>query len=415
MIKTDVVIIGGGASGVLCALLLKEANINVTLIESQDRILKKLLVTGNGRCNITNRSMKKKEINESITKYFSSSSKKELTPLFYNDFNKIQNVFLNLGIPYVELEEGKIYPRSLQASSVVDALRFRLNELNIPLLLSRKINSVKSLNSSWQINTDKEIIECNKLIISTGGLAMPSSGSDGSFMKVIRNLKLDIVKQEPALVQLKTDFPNLRSVSGVKNESKIYLIKDDKVIHEEKGELLFTDYGVSGPPILQISRFCAINSYENLRLKIDLFPEISTEVLLKDLKHLINLFPKRSAMDIFLGIINKKLIPVLLKQVGLQKMNVEGNEIPKEVIERFAFILKNLEMKITGHNGYGNAQSTVGGISLEEINLSTMEAYKYKNLYFTGEILDVCGACGGYNLTWAWATALTCSEAIIKK
>lgn len=411
MKKYHTAITGGGASGILSAIILKENGIDCSVFESQDRILKKLLVTGNGRCNLTNAHMKD---SHHMDKYFSTSGGKEsLQCLKKYGFEKIREKLMDLGIPMVELEEGKMYPYSLQASAVVDLLRERLQELSVPVFTSTPVTSLYKKGSEWVLKSGRDEYTADNVIISVGGSAMPSTGSDGSFMAVLKNLGLSSVPFEPALVQLKVSFPQLKALSGVKTESRIYLKKAGKILCEEKGELLFTDYGISGPPVLQISRFCAENSYRDLTVVLDLFPDLTRAELKRFIENQAHKFPERPISNLIPGILSKKLIPVIFKASGVEKMTDPAKSLTLKQTETITGYLKEWELPVTGHNGFKNAQSTVGGIKMSEVNPETMECRRHPSLYLTGEVLDVCGACGGYNLTWAFSSAMAASEDII--
>lgn len=411
----QVMIAGGGAAGCIAALRLKEAGIETALVEAGDRLLKKLLVTGNGRCNITNQKL---IAPSDVTPFYSCQDPSfGYDPLYEQDASKAIAFFGELGLPLTTLEEGKMYPKSLQASSVSDLIRLRLEELEVPVFLSHRVKNIRQTKTGFAIQTASEPFTADYVLVAAGGSAMPAMGSDGSFYKIAKSLGHSVIKPLPALVQLKTDFPQLRALAGVKADACLTLSDDGDIVHEETGELLFTDYGVSGPPILQISRFASqlLDDQKPAILAIDLFPESDQrEVLDLILRQKIR-FPGREALLLLNGIVHKKLIPVLLRQSGLDKMTRPAGEVDRSVYEALSRMLTDWRMQITDTNGFANSQGTLGGVDLREIDHHTMASKRVPHLYFAGEILDVCGACGGYNLQWAWSSAFAAAEAIIRE
>lgn len=408
-----VIIVGGGAAGCIAALKLKEAGIQTAIIEAGDRLLKKLLVTGNGRCNITNNKLIHPK---DVSPYFTSHDPGfAFNPLYEQDASVAISFFGDLGLPLTTLDEGKMYPKSLQASSVSDLIRLRLEELAVPVFFKTRIKSIAANNGHFTLLTPAESFTADYLLVAVGGQAMPVTGSDGSFHKIIKNFGHTIIKQLPALVQLKTDFSQLRALAGVKSNAHLKLYAGEAVIYEETGELLFTDYGVSGPPILQLSRFASmlLNDHREPVLTINLFPEFAPGEVLELILRQRNRFPERETQLLLNGILHKKLIPVLLRQSGLDKMTRPAGEVDPIIYENLSRLLTNWRMKITDTNGFANSQSTLGGVDLGEVNHHTLTSTKVPHLYFAGEILDVCGACGGFNLQWAWSSAFAATQAII--
>lgn len=411
MKKYDVLIIGGGASGVFLSLLLKDHGLNVAILERKDRILKKLLATGNGRCNISNINV----MDEIKEKYTSHNKTYDFAPLYNYSLNETLDYFKSLGIYTTILEDGKMYPLSLQASSVVDLFRLALEEKNIPVFLNTKIIDIKNKNDVFYISSNEEEFISDKLVISTGGSAMPSSGSDGSFYTILKSLGFDIINPSPALVQLKLESNNLRALSGVKFEGEAILKSNGKEIKKDKGEILFTNYGASGPPILQLSRF--INNdllATDLELVLDLFPEKSHSEIKEFILNHIGMFNYRESQDVFKGILNSRLIPILLKESGIYKASTIAYDVPFENFNNLIDKLKHWDFKIIGTQHFNMAQGTLGGVNLNNLT-KNLESKNISKLYFTGEVIDVLGASGGYNLQWAWSSAGTVMKDIINK
>ena len=276
MIYHDLIIVGGGASGLMAAIVAKDFGIDVAIVEGTDRIGKKILATGNGRCNITN--------NNIIFPYNNFHS--ENNNFFQEALNKFTiedtiSMFLSLGLPLTELENGKMYPKSLQASSVIDIFRMALDDRQIPLYADCKINSVNK-NELFILHTNNENYEqfsCNKLILSCGGKSATKTGSDGSGYKLGKTLGHSIIETLPGIVQLKLDYPYLKALSGIKFDGSISILVDDKIACSDVGEVLFTDYGISGPPILQLSSHAskALSKGSKVTIRVDMLPSESKE------------------------------------------------------------------------------------------------------------------------------------------
>lgn len=392
----NVIVIGGGASGIVAAIIARRNNSYVTLLERNDRIGKKLLVTGNGRCNYTNADMS--------LDYFHSSNKKCIeNVLKIFDRDSTLDFFGRLGI-MPKVEEGKIFPMSLQSSSVLDVLRYELERLNVNVVTGAYVTEI-SKKKDFLIKTKTgETFHADKVIIATGGMAMAVSGSDGNGYKFGKEFGHSINTPTPALVQLKLESDKLKAMDGVKFEGSANLYIDGELNRSEKGEILFTDYGVSGPPILQLSREAVrgISEKRNVQLELKLFDKSSeefTNYLLKRFSYM----PTKTIELGLIGLINKKLIIPILKEIHLDK-NKLVKELSKQDVDKLAHILTDWRFKVIGDKGWGQAQTTAGGILTQDINPETLESKKVKGLYFCGEILDVDGDCGGYNLQWAWSS-----------
>ncbi|WBW97637.1 NAD(P)/FAD-dependent oxidoreductase [Oceanirhabdus sp. W0125-5] len=392
----DIIVIGGGASGIMASLVAKDMGSDVAIIEHKDRVAKKILVTGNGRCNISNNSI-------DINNYHTSSSKELIKNILSNfSLNDTKDFFKSIGLNLTLLENDKLYPLSLQASSVVDLLLFSLNDKSIPLYLNTQVFDISKKDNKFLIVTNNEEYSCNKLIIATGGKSYPKTGSDGSGYKYAKIFKHNIVKLMPAIVQVTLNYPKLKALSGVKFNGNATVFVNKKMIRSEYGEILFTDYGISGPPILQLSGIISRNS--NCTIDLDLFPEMSIDNLSDFLESHWGIVGYRSIHDSFIGLLNKKLIPIFLKDCGIHNIHKPCWEITSDEHNVIINTLKSWKFIATGTKSFDSAQVTSGGVSLDEINPVTLESTKEKNLFFCGEILDVDGDCGGYNLQWAWSS-----------
>lgn len=396
-----VAIIGGGAAGIFSALVASEKH-EVTIFERNNRIGKKLLATGNGRCNLTNVSVERKNFHGDGN-------------FAYKIYKKFDNetavkYFEDLGILTTTKESGKIYPRSLTAASVLNVFLEELENRNIEVKTDKYINKIEKIKNRFKIHTKEESYTFDRVIMATGGMSMASSGSDGNGYKLLKDLGHTVLETHPALVQLKLKSNFLKHLSGTKVEGVCYLLKDGKVIKERSGDILFTDYGISGPPILDLSRYVLDGNY---RLRFSIVNDLMTEEDKNDFMEYFyrTISSKDMTLERFLiGILNKKFIHYVLKTLDLDR-NMKIMDLDQSKSYELLKILTESEFEIIGNNGYKNSQVTVGGISTKETN-ENMESKIVNGLYIVGEILNIDGDCGGYNLQWAWSSAYVAASSI---
>jgi hypothetical protein len=396
-----IAVIGGGASGLTAAIAAVKNGAEVTIFEKLSRVGKKILATGNGRCNYTNMNLSKEcyhsknlALTEDVMKFFGL----EKTLVFFNE----------LGIhPYVD-ESGKVYPNSLQASSVLDVLRYEIKRLKVMEITDFNVTALRKSKDKFSI-IGNDTITADRVILATGGKASPQLGSDGKGYEIARSLGHEIIEPFPALVQLKLKGKYFKRISGIKFDGIVKAYSGDRLIRKEEGEILFTDYGISGPPILQVSRKVIeeLNKKNNPWLTLDMFPNYSKLKLYDILQDRFIKMNYKTIEEAMIGFINKKLIPVVLYEAGFDELDKLCGKLNKKEIYKIIDILKEWKFEVTGHNSWQQAQSTAGGIKLTEINPKTLESLKVKGLYFAGEILDVDGDCGGFNLQWAWSSGYT--------
>ena len=411
MIHHDLIIVGGGASGLTAAITAKDFGIDVAIVECNDRIGKKILTTGNGRCNISNKSISNPNLN-----YYSYNSDFTFSPLTKFTVNDTLDFFLSLGLPIVELKNNKLYPQSLQASSVVDILKMAIEDRNIPLYTNCKIKNIhkdKKFNLSTA-NEEFKLFTSNKLILACGGRTAPRTGSDGSGYYFAKNLGHTIIEQLPGIVQLKLDYPHLKGLSGVKFDGYAILKIDGDFYRKDFGEILFTDYGISGPPILQISAHAskALKENKKVEISVDMMPNHSYEDIEDFLECHFAILGHRPIINALIGVINKKLIPIFLKECGIEYMQMPCYELSWKEKKTIFDKEKNWNFICNGTNDFNQAQVTIGGVNTKEINYDTLESNLVSGLYFCGEVLDVHGDCGGFNLQWAWSSGHTVAKSI---
>lgn len=428
--KHSILIIGGGAAGITAAIVARDYGADVAIIEGTDRIGKKILTTGNGRCNISNNTidstiekyveMKKSGESHYGLPYHSNNSDFFLPVLRSFTVKDTIDFFAMLGLPITTLDNGKMYPLSLQASSVLDIMRMALEERSIPVYSGNKVLDIKTLKSGYEITaktSDGEATyQCEKLIICTGGKSAAATGSDGSGYNLAKKLGHKILPTYPALVQLKLDYKNLKSLSGIKFDGNAEILVNGKMLRKEYGEILFTDYGISGPPILQLSRIasCSLEEGNKVEIRVNMLPHLDPSELDNFLEGHKALFGHRSLMNAFIGIINKKLIPILLKESGIDDLHKPLWELSWKEKNALLKHLQSWQFNVSGTNSFTNAQVTAGGIDTSDVDEYTLQSKLKKNLYFAGEVLDVDGDCGGYNLQWAWSSGVVAARNCIK-
>ena len=393
-----IIVIGGGAAGMMAAISAKRNGGNILILERNDRVGKKLLATGNGRCNYTN-----KDIN--INNYHGQNPKFVESGLSEFNVDKTIEFFERLGITPAVEDQGKVFPLSFQSSSVLDVLRYEIEEQGIELITEAQVSEIRKENGFTVILKDKQRFVGDKVIVATGGMALPSSGSDGIGYNICKRLGHTIIDIFPGLVQLKLQGEYFKQINGVKFLGKAGIYVDNKFLLEDIGDILFTDYGISGPPILQISRTALeyINKGKNVELRVSIIHTRTEEELFKYLEERFKIMSSKNLEFALIGLINKRLILPIIKSLNLDK-NKEVGDLSEDEIGKIARILTSWSFKVTGSQSWGNAQVTAGGINTDEINEKTMESKLVKGLYLVGELLDIDGDCGGFNLQWAWSS-----------
>ncbi|AEF93808.1 HI0933 family protein [Desulfotomaculum nigrificans CO-1-SRB] len=401
-----VIVVGGGAAGLMAALAARYQGAEVTILEKNQRVGKKILATGNGRCNLTN-------INMDISHFHGSNPKFAYTAL--NKFNNYQTIdfFERLGITHKVEDGGKVFPFSNQASSVLDVLRHELEEAGVETVVDAEVKDIKQVKKGFELTVKGGAkYFAHRVILATGGKAAPNLGSTGGGYLLAERLGHRLVEPFPALVQLKLDAPFLKQIKGIKFDGVAEVMVKDKIMAREGGEILFTAYGISGPPIFQLSRAAAqwLNQGEQVWLKVIIINHLSKEQLAAYLEQRFSNNPNKSLVFSFVGFINKQLVPVLLKQAGIDDINKKVAQVTREERESIINILQDWRFIVTGTNTWTAAQVTAGGIDVRDINPRTMESKLVPGLFFAGEIMDIDGDCGGYNLQWAWSSGYVAGE-----
>ena len=397
----EVIVIGAGASGLVTAIVTARRGKKVLVLEKNNKVGKKLLATGNGKCNITNQ--------RPTLERFYSSNPQFLQEVFEGyGYQSIKQFFKSIGLELIEAKEGKVFPMSLQASSVVELLVAECEQLGVEIRCEVEVEQVKRVGDAYEIRHTKGVEKTNTLVIASGHLSAPQLGGVDVGVSFAKRLGHSIVKPFPTLVQLTSPMKRLERMAGVKVESRVTLKTVEGRVVQKQGDVLFTSYGISGLAILDISRFVMMELFtkKNVMLTIDLMPKMSQEQLLALMRK--SLVKKSSKpLTIWLqGFINKKLILPILEPLKLQDETVGSITSNIQALEKIVIEIKNFEFEVNGSKGYKGAEVATGGIDTKEINPKTMESKKCKGLYFTGEVVDVDGDRGGFNLHFAWVCGL---------
>lgn len=411
MIHHDLIIVGGGASGLTAAIVAKDFGLDVAILEATDRVGKKILATGNGRCNVSN-----KTISFPFLSYHSENNGFFTKTLSKFGVKETEEFFLSLGLPLVELKNGKMYPKSLQASAIVDILKLALEDRGVPIYTNCKLKSIHK-EDKFKLSTNNEelkLFTSHKLLLACGGNSAVKTGSDGTGYYLSKLLGHKIVEPLPSIVQLKLESPHLKTLAGVKFDGYATLLIDGQTSRREFGEILFTDYGISGPPILQISGYAskALSNGKNVEVVVDMMPTFSNEEIDVFIENHLGLFCHRTISHALIGIINSKLIPTLIKEAGISNPDTLCYDLEWKEKDNLIKLLKYWKFKCVGTNGFTQAQVTIGGVDTHEIDPETLESKLIPDLYFSGEIMDVDGDCGGFNLQWAWSSGNCAARAI---
>jgi len=400
-----VVIVGGGISGIVAAINAKNNN-EVIILERNNNCGKKILVTGNGKCNYTNS-------NQDLNNYHSFNHELIQNIINETNLNEMHEMLIKIGI-IPKIKNGYYYPYSNQAVTFQNALLKELENKNIKVKTNTFVKNIEYVNNHFLIETDNENITCDKVILSTGGSASPKLGSDGNGYLLLEKLRHNIIEPLPALVSLKTK-EKVDMISGCRSDVKVSLYEDNKLKNEEIGEIQFTDTGVSGICVMQLSGMIARGLSNNKKdvIYINFVPTIanSKEELLNFLDNQNKIVKNRNISELLDNMLNYKITNYILKKLKINN-DLKWNDLNKLQKENIISNLIEFKLEIEETNTFVNAQTTTGGVPLTEINLNTMESLKTKNLYIVGELVDVDGACGGYNITFALITGMIAGKSI---
>ena len=387
-------IIGAGASGMAAALAAAEnESVQVVLMERQARVGRKLLATGNGRCNLSNLHAGKQGYHGEDIAFAGSALEKY-------DVDNTLSWFRKMGLLTVAEESGRVYPYSDQANSVVDVLRFALDKPNIALKTGFEVAKARKVGNQFHVSGAEETVVCDKLIVACGGLAGTKLGGSMSGYKLLGKFGHRSTKLRPALVQIKTGWGGIAGLKGVRANCNVKILHDGAAFAESSGEIQFTEYGVSGPVIFEVSRDVCQSS-GNWSCVLDFLPQLAGDELLEELKQ--RRTGNLPVEELFTGILHNRLGRVLTKAAGIRAAKAV-TELTDGELEAVCRIVKGFELPLTETLGMDSAQVTAGGVETKGFDPNSMESKLVPGLYACGEVLDIDGDCGGYNLQWAWSS-----------
>lgn len=392
-----VIIVGGGASGIMCAIRLLGGDFalngqDILILERNDRVAKKILVTGNGQCNVTNKNL--------TSSFF--HGKKPFIDGFISNLNKynIVSQLNDLGLPLCTGKDGKMYPVSKQAGAVVDVFRSYLSEKGCVVLTGKRVESIEKMQDGFSVRCGTDIFRASFVVVAVGGSAGKQFGTDGSSYSLLQPFGHKITPLYPSLVQIKTSLEKIRGLKGLKENARVSAYDGDKLLKSVVGDVLFTEYGLSGSAVFEVSGYLA--TAKKSRISLCFLPDMPDDEIIKTISD-------RAGAACFGG--KDALLGLLNKKVGQAVCGNAKSLSAKDLLVS----LRNFDLSVTGSLGFNYAQVTKGGVDTDGINRSTYESLLQKGLYVIGETLDVDGDCGGYNLTFAFVSAMACADDIKAK
>lgn len=397
MSKHDLAIIGAGPAGIMAAITASQDGKSVVLIDRNPQVGRKLLSTGNGRCNLTNR-------HNSVDRYHGATPDFIQTVISQFDQAATMAFFSDLGLILKEEDEGRIFPRTNQASSVVEVLKRRLLSSKVSVALGAQVAAIER-SAAWRISlANGAQFESDDLIIATGGRAAHHLGSTGDGLIWARRLGHTLTPIYAALVPIETVETWPGELQGVKVEARVWAESDGRTISEATGDLLFTSYGVSGPSVMaQAGGIAPLLSESQVVLHIDLFPDMTQEQLYRIVLGILQNAGQTPLRDALIGLLPSGMIGVVLRLAGIDQMQ-PAHSISKQSRLVFVKTLRDMTLTVSKLRPLKEAQVTTGGVSADEIDPLTLQSRLVKGLYFAGEIIDVDGDSGGFNLQWAWSS-----------
>lgn len=397
----DVIIIGGGPAGILAACAIKEKSkeyVNVTIVERLEKIGKKILATGNGKCNFTNKFALPKKYNNPkfVTHTLSEYGYKEIVKYLEN-----------IGLMSKEVTEGRMYPYTESATTVLEVLRLHLHRLGVNIKTNYEVNKVVERENKYLVynkNEKNSYLECDYLVFACGGAAAPVLGSNGSGYPLLKPFKVKVTDIYPGLVGIKSEITVLKPLNGLRFKCNVSVIekKTKKCVWTQYGEVQFKGDGISGIVVMEASTYMARHQL-NYIINLDLMPEASLDDTIMMLNTRKELFENQEVDSLLTGMLPKMLGSVIVKKASID-LNSYVKSLTPNNLKKIAGLIKAFPLDVKGDYGFERAQVTVGGVSLTEIDNETLAIRKMKNAYICGEMMDIDGECGGYNMQWALAS-----------
>ena len=404
----DLIVVGGGAAGLAASVFLtrQKPGCRVLILEKNPRVGKKLMATGNGTCNLTNITACRDNYHGSPA--LAEKVLKALTVQQTMDF------FTSIGVDCATRADGKVYPRSEQAGAVLDALRLTAQAQGVEILCEQKVTALKPHKGGWSVMTEQAAYTAGKVLVTVGGAAAPALGGSAEGYRLLTDQGCRKTPLFPSIVQLRTATDFVRSVKGIRVDGRVALVHGGKEVAAQTGEVLFTDYGLSGPAVMGISRFAADWERQKkgeMTARLDLLPDWDVETLTRRIAQRSQL-PGRTLEDLLTGLLHKRVGQTVLRVAGVLPLTRPVDSVTAEECRRIAATIKGWCLPVTGTQGFGGAQVTAGGLDAAEVNPHTLELNRLPGVYAAGEVLDVDGDCGGFNLQFAWSSAYVVAKAI---
>ena len=409
----DAVFIGGGAAGLAGAIMLKRlcGEASVLIVEKGQRVGRKLLATGNGTCNFSNREA-------NALQYHGQDPAFPAAALTAFPPSDAAAFFASIGVESEVRSNGRMYPICASASAVLDCLRAECAARGVEVLCDTAVTAIEPQKGGFLLKTAGEPIETKLVAVTAGGAASPSLGGCADGYALLTALGYKKTPLFPSIVQVRTDTAFVKAVKGLRVDGTVTFRLNGTPVASETGEILFTEYGISGPAVMQISR--VVGDWERakkgeLTAHIDLLPAMPADTLKEKLNTRKLLFANRSLEDYLTGLLHKRIGQTVLRYVKVVPLTREAGSLTEEETKAIADGIKNWTLTVTGTQGFGGAQVTAGGIDTADFEPYTMESKRHPGLFAAGEVLDVDGDCGGFNLHFAWASACAAASAMSER
>ena len=402
----DVIIVGAGAAGLMTAIQASTCGLRILLLEGQKKVGAKILMSGGTRCNVTNKAVSEKDFNsENII----------VVRNILRSFNNADTIkfFKDLGVELILEPTGKYFPSTHSGKTILEALLRRIDTANITLLCEHKVKAVSMDNNEFIVRGDHFQYHCSNIVLTTGGLSYPSTGSDGTGYRLAQGFGHPMIETTPALTPLVTQDNDLKSLSGLTLEVQLTLVANGKRHYSCRDSFLFTHLGFSGPSALDISRHY-LRAKKQKQIMANFIPDFDENSLHTHLVKVRQDSPRKTLKNVLIELMPQRLAQIILKKAGIEA-SLPTNQLDKASRQRLITGCVYYPLDVTGVLGYSKAEVTAGGIDWAEINPKTLESKLVPGLLFAGEILDVDGRIGGFNFQWAWASGYSVAQALIKK
>ena len=406
----DAIIVGGGAAGLAAAVFLGRCadGRRIAVLEKGPRVGKKLMATGNGTCNLTN-------VKATAADYHGAP---RLADAALSAFSVAETIdfFTSIGVDCATRPDGKVYPLSEQAGAVLDALRLEAQALGVEMICDTKVTALKKQGNTWCVVCENGKYVTQNVLVTVGGAAAPALGGSAEGYRLLTDLGCEKKPLFPSIVQVRTATDFVRSVKGIRVDATVTLRTDGRAAAQSTGEVLFTDYGLSGPAVMFVSRI--VSDWERQKRGeivacLDLLPDWDSDKLLSRIRQRSQL-KGRTLEDLLTGLLHKRVGQTVLRVAEVLPLTREVDTLTEEELNRIVKTIKNWKLPVTGTQGFGGAQVTAGGIAATEIEPSTFAIKRLPGVYAAGEVLDVDGNCGGFNLQFAWSSAYVATQSIIE-